>query len=442
MLATSLRAAVSAALLVAATLQPAHAQTALPPTGSLPNGVNYEVRPDPAAPAAAVALWFRAPAGGFAAGGVASLSRLAAATVAGSAPITGTPLGRLVDRFGGRVSVAAYPDSVAVTALVPADRVAETVRAMTADYFAPVVTADGFQLAERDVGEELLLRSYDPADAIEDALGTALFGAGPLSAKAATDAYSVQALTADMVRAFAERAFRPANAILVLSGNVDASALQDVAAREGAAAGAEPASAPSVRPATGAPLRVEGHADGTGLGWIGPPITDEAAATALDFTADALFAPQTGIVQRALATRKVTVTGKFVTYRNPGVFLVTISGDDAAAALPIVERAVADARHPMTAAAFASARAGFIYRLLAQMETPSELADTYGWYAVEGNAGYAPSEAGLHGRYFGVTGKLTPAGVAQTVSRYLGPAPVIVTMVKAKPAPANPGKRT
>ena len=441
MLATSLRAAVSAALLVSALASPAPAQENPPPTGSLPSGVSYELRPDPGAPAAAVALWFRAPASGFDAG-LPYLSRLSAATVAGSAPITGTPLGRLVDRFGGRVSVAAYPDSGAVTALVPPDRAAETVRAMTADYFAPVVTPDGFALAERDVSEELLVRSYDPADAIEDLLGTALFGAGPLPAKPATDLSSIRALTADTVRAFAERAFRPGNAILVLSGNVDSSVLHEVAARDGATAGAEPAFAQPLRPAPATPFRFEGHADGTGLGWIGPPITDEASATALDFVADALFAPQAGIVQRALAQRKVTVTGKFVTYRNPGVFLVTVSGDDAAAALPIVERAVADARKPMTAAAFASARAGFIYRLLAQMETPSELADTYGWYAVEGNPAYAPSEAGLHGRYFGVAGKLTPAGVARAVSRYLGPAPAVVTLVKAMPAPATPGKRT
>lgn len=442
MLRTSLRAAVSAALLVSAGLLPAQAQESRPPTGSLPSGVSYEVRPDPAAAAAAVALWFRAPAGGFGATTVPGLSRLAATTVAGSAPITGTSLGRLVDRFGGRVSVSAYPDSVAVTALVPPDRVAETVRAMTADYFAPVVTPEGLQLAQRDVGEEVLLRSYDPTDAIEDALGTALFASGPLHDGMLAARPGIAGATAEGVRGFAERAFRPANAILVLSGNVDASALQGVAVRDGAGTGPEPAVLQTARTGAPTPTRVEGNAEGTGLGWIGPPIADESAATALDFAADALFAPNTGIVQRALAGRKVTVTGKFVTYRNPGVFLVTISGDDAATALPIVERAVTDARRPMAPAAFASARAGFVYRLLSEMETPSELADTFGWYAVEGNPAYAPAEAGLHSRYFGIAGKLTPAGVAQAVAHYLGTAPAIVTLVKSKPASPTPAKRT
>ncbi|MDQ2992039.1 MAG: hypothetical protein M3R30_04370, partial [Candidatus Eremiobacteraeota bacterium] len=52
-----LRAAVSAALLVCL--------GAAAPTGTLPSGVVYELRPDPAQSAAAVALWYRAPAGGF-----------------------------------------------------------------------------------------------------------------------------------------------------------------------------------------------------------------------------------------------------------------------------------------------------------------------------------------------------------------------------------------
>jgi zinc protease len=420
---------------------PAAAQSAVPASGTLPGGVVYEVRADPAASAAAVALWFRAPVGGFDAKPVAGLSRLAAATVSGSAPITGTPLGRLVERYGGRISVAAYPNSVAVTALVPADRVAPVVRAMTAGYFAPVVTADGLQLARADVIEDARFRSYEPADAIEDALGAALFATGPLHDGTIGTEQGLSGVSLERVRAFAERAFRPSNAILVLTGNVDPAVLSNVAVRQGAQPGAEPAAAQEPRSAGSAPLTRPGNAQGTGLGWVGPPIADEAAATALDFAADALFAPKTGTAQRALGSLKATVTGKFVTYRNPGVFLVTISGDDAAAARPLVERAVADAAKPMDAAAFQAARAGFVYRLLGDMETPSELADTYGWYAVEGGASYAPAEGGAQGRYFAVASSLTPSAVARTVARYLGTPPAVVTLVK--PAQTPPAlKRT
>ena len=436
---TGLRAAVSAALLVCGVASAAVAQDSGSATGTLPGGVMYELRPDRAQSAAAVALWYRAPAGGFDAPAAPGLSRLAAATVSASAPISGTSLAQLVERFGGRLSVAAYPDSVAITALVPPDRVALTVRAMTADFFAPVVTAPGFAVAQRDVGEDALLRSVEP-DAIEDALGAALFASGPLHDGTIATA-KLADVTVERVRAFAERAFRPANAILVLAGNVDAAALGSVAARSGdSAATAEPAAAsvPAERTAGTEPLRRTGIVSGTGLGWLGPSIADERAATALDFLADVLFAPKTGTVAKALGSRKATVTGKFVTFHDPGVFLVTIMGDDSAAARPIVEKAVAAAATPMSPGAFDAARAAFVYRLLAAMESPADLADTYGWYTVEGNAAYAPAEGGLGGRYFSLAATLTPAIVAQAAARYLGGAPAVVTFAKRAPPPKTP----
>jgi predicted Zn-dependent peptidase len=89
----------------------------------------------------------------------------------------------------------------------------------------------------------------------------------------------------------------------------------------------------------------------------------------------------------------------------------------------------------MAPEAFAAARAGFVYRLLAAMNTPAEVADTYGWYAVEGDPAYAPAEGGLQGRYFSLAAALTPADVAQAAARYLGVPPAVVTFAKRPPSP-------
>jgi predicted Zn-dependent peptidase len=417
----------------------ANAQTPMPSTGMLPGGVAYELRADPAQSTAAIALWYRAPAGGFDATPTPGLSRLAATTVAASTPITGTPLSALVGRFGGQLIVDAYPDSVAITAVVPPDQVAATLRAMTGDYFAPVVTAAGLQAGVVDTAENALLRSVN-TDAIEDALGAALFSGGPLHDGTIGTRDELAGAKLERVRAFAERAFRPANAILILTGNVDMSALASVANRAGPAGdpAPEPGAVQSPRPAP-ATRRLDGNVAGTGLAWIGPPIADEAGATTMDFVADALFAPRTGAVAKALGNRKADVTGKFVTYRNPGVFLVTISGDDAVAARPIVERTIAEAGKPMPPAAFAAARAAFVYHLLADMDTPPAVADTYGWYAVEGNAAYAPAEGGTQGRYFRLVSALTPAGVARTAAKYLGAPPAVVILTVPPPADQKVG---
>jgi len=432
------RAAIIAALLVCGGAR-ANAQTLMPPTGTLPGGVAYELRPDPGQSAAAIALWYRAPSGGFDATPTPGLSRLAATTVAASTPITGTTFSELVDRFGGRLIVEAYPDSVAITALVPSDRVAATLRAMTADYFAPVVTAAGLQAGLVDTDEDAILRSYE-ADAIEDALGAALFAGGPLHDGTIGTHDALAETKLDRVRAFAERAFRPANAILILTGNVDAGALASVVSRVGPAGDAapEPGAVQSARPAPVA-RRIDANISGTGLAWIGPPIADEAIATTMDFLADALFAPKTGAVAKALGSRKATVTGKFVTYRDPGVFLVTISGEDATAVLPLVEQTIAAAAKPLAPPAFTAARSAFVYHLLDDMDTPSGVADTYGWYAVEGNAAYAPAEGGTQGRYFRLVAALTPAGVARTAAKYLGTAPAVVTLNRVRPADTKAG---
>jgi predicted Zn-dependent peptidase len=148
----------------------------------------------------------------------------------------------------------------------------------------------------------------------------------------------------------------------------------------------------------------------------------------MDFLADALFAPKSGAIAKALGTRKASVTGKFVTYHNPGIFLVTISGEDAAAARPIVDQTIAAVTRPLPTGAFIAARAAFVYHLLQQTDSPSDVAGTYGWYAIEGDPLYAPAEGGMQGRYFRLVADLTPASVARAAAKYLGPPPAVVTL--------------
>ena len=74
--------------------------------------------------------------------------------------------------------------------------------------------------------------------------------------------------------------------------------------------------------------RIAGAIDGLGLAWIGPPISDQKAATALDFVADYLFREQTGVVVKALDAKPsdALVVGQFITLHDPGIMVVTIGG--------------------------------------------------------------------------------------------------------------------
>jgi zinc protease len=429
------RAAATAALafltvVPAGAAAPVHGTTLT--SGVLAGGGQYVFSRTDVAPVAAIALWYRAPDSGFDTTGVPGLGRLAAATVAGSAPITGTPLGRYISDLGGRIAISAYPDSVAISTLVPAENAASVVHALTVSFFAPVVSADGLKLAQRDVGEEALFRQFNAEQTIDDELDGALFSDGPARFPSLGTSVDVSKISLDQVKSYAERAFRPANAVLVVTGAVDTSVLADaVPGRTDAPAQPEPPLAAHLVPQP-QPVSADGVEAGQGLGWVGPSIRDEREATALDFIADYLFRGDSGVVQRLIGPTKSSVSGKFVTYHDPGVLLVTISGGDVAASRKIVDDALMSVRKPLDKATFAAARQAFEYHMLSDIQTPGGLADTLGWYTVEGNPGYAPGAAGMDGGYFAVADSLSPAFVAATVNKYLSRPGALVAVAPPK----------
>jgi predicted Zn-dependent peptidase len=412
------RAALLGAALVLSSIG-AGGDAGAPANGSLPGGGTYLIRPGGGADVAAVALWYRAPAGGFGTDAVPALGRLAASAVAASRPVTGTSLSQFARQIGGRLTINAYPESIAVSLVVPAARASDAVQALTRSYFAPVMTDLGLTLARRSVVEDGAIRSFDSGAVITDAIYATLFASGPAKIPPFGTSSSYANVPIDVVRAFAERAFRPGNALLIVTGAVDSSVVTAaLPGREDAPPNAE-TPAPETLAGVRGPVQARGVEAGFGLGWAGPPISDEREATAFDFIADYLFYPDTGVVQKAVRNTGSSVVGTFVTYHNPGVFLLTASGGDQAAVHAAVDAGLLAIRHPLDAAAFAAARHQFIYHILSDDETASALADTYGWYSVEGNPGYAPGEGGAAGRYLAAANALTPEFVAATAAKYL-----------------------
>lgn len=399
------------------------------------------------APVAAVELWYRAPSVGFGPKPVPSLARVAAQTVAGSKPIVGDTLGEAVSKVGGKLAITAYGDSVSISALVPADAARAIVKAMTIAYFSPVVTDAGYKAAAGDVATDALFASFDPQAIVRDAVFAQLFADGPQHYPSLGAAKDVGSIPVESVRAFAERAFRAQNAVLVISGAVDSSVAS--AASTGRLSGSTPDTAPSAEPpaasevaAASPPVTKPFEEPGGGYAWIGPPIADERSATAMDFIADYLFRPGGGTVAREVAALfpDAQVTGQFVTLHDPGVLFVSFSGAPVEKLADAVDRGVASIRKPLEPAQFSRAVEAFEYHLLSDLQTPSELADNFGWYAVEGNLSYAPGANGAGGAYFSAAASLTPAFVSQVAQKYLARPSAGVSLVpqpKATPAKAG-----
>ncbi|MBV8424457.1 MAG: insulinase family protein [Candidatus Eremiobacteraeota bacterium] len=400
---------------------------------ALPGGGTGIVRPLSGAPLAAVELWFRAPSIGFEADPQPGVANLAALAIAASEPLTGTPLATVVNQTGGRFSISVYPQTVEISALVPASEAGRVLRTMTAVYFTPVLTQNGLTQAQGEVRANARLRDIaSPDETLRDALFAALFGSGP-DHFSPTDAANVAALKLDDLRAFATRAFRASNCTIVLTGAVDVQLARS--AVEGRGEGGAPEQLLDARNAlAGASptLTRPGPVPGFGYAWPGPSIKDERAATALDFVADYLFNPDTGVVTHQLDGVDANVDAQYVTYYDPGVFYVEATGTQADGARNKIQAALEAMRKPLDAKTFDEARKQFEYHVVSDVSTPLTLADNFGWYASEGNAAYAPGADLDGGHYINSIRGLTPQLVAETVNKFLSASPATASLDTSK----------
>jgi zinc protease len=403
-------------------------------SGTLTDGAAYSLRPVGGLPVATIALWFRTPAASFNDAAQPGLSRVAAAAVAASKPVTGTSLADFIDGIGGQLTIDVSPENIAVSAMVPADQAAAAIQALTRAYFVPVLTDAGLLAAKSEENDAAQVHASSPGAGIESALYGSLFAEASSIYSTIGTPGSIDGMKLDQVRAFAERAFRAPNAVVVASGDVDEAIFASVIPGRERAVTDEGNARPAQVVAAPAPVALTGSTPGFGLAWAGPRISDERAATALDFVADYLFAPGSGLVQRAAESSGSDIVGTFVTFRDPGVFMVTATGGDITAARNAVDSGLRALQRPLAPAVFARAQRAFTYRTLSEVQTPGELAASYGWYAVEGDSAYAPGVDGARGRYLAALAALTPKFVAATVAKYLGPTGATVSVTPAKVA--------
>jgi len=386
---------------------------------SLPYGSQLIVRRDANVASVAVELWFRAPSIGFDAP-TPGLSRYVATAIAASKVAGGQSLSQTVKSVGGRLGIGAYPDTVSVSASVPSGAESRIIKVMTSAYFTPALSAEGMRSALRDVVVAGTQKRFDVDETLRDGVFGLIFPAGAFHySTLPPNAAALGHVTPDALRAFAARVFRSSNAVLAVAGNTHANI---PAAISGGRTDGQSMEAPIDATPVAAPVSSSATfaEDAVGLGWVGPPIADTKAATALDFIADYLFRTQTGAVSGPVedSSPDTFLTGQFITLHNPGVLLVEIAGKKRDEVRSTVLAAVQKMRTPLGATEFSAARSAFEYHILADSQTPLTQADNFGWYTVEGDGLSAPSDEGL--RYVQTAQALDPTFVAQVAQRYLG----------------------
>lgn len=412
------RALAAGLMLGAASLAPihAHASDQSGQGGTLPHGGSYIIYRNPTIGAAAIDLWFRAPGAGYD-NSSPGISRLAATAVAAAPLESGKSLATFVRSLGGRLTINVYPDIVGVGVIVPADSARRAVAAITSAYFAPSIDDNALKTAQRDLAVLGVQKRYSSDEVLHDQLFARIFSDG--SAHFPPIPSTVPEITKiplAQVTSFAKRAFRSGNATLTLTGNVDPNSVAAVTAGSGGNPDApiDSTLASSPQPVSVVPATV----GGIGMAWVGPAIADEKTATAMDFLADYLFRDETGLVNKGLDPASGNyVSGQFITLHHPGVMLVTIGGKKSSEVQQRVTDALTKLQQPLDSATFAAAREAFLYHLASDTQLPEEQADNLGWYASEGNPGYAPSDP--QSSYWTIARALDPGFVASVVRQYL-----------------------
>lgn len=411
---------------------------ALTPTQTqLPDGLTLITRKATASPTAALEIWIKCPANGYGAPrpGLARLTALALVEQKSG----GSSLRDEAKKSGAQIAISVYQESTEVAILAPAYLSPALLERLVNQVLHPHLDQAAFEAARQRLAAQQVA-SVDMVDQVlRDSLFAHIFASGPLHDSTYGDPKTLTGLGLGDISSFAERAYVPANEIVVAVGDVDGS---DVAKRVGAAA---PAAAPAqsmpestVATFSDAPLALNRDSiseSGVAIGWVGPPIQDERAATAMDFLSDYLTHPTQGVVTKAvnLASADTLFGGQFVTLRNPGIFYVTASGEklDPTIVSGTIRDAMRNAlRGPLSEAEFQRARAVFISHLLRDMQTSQGLADNYGWYFAQGALGYSPSatDTALSGVYFQQVAALTSDYVYSIARRYLLATPAVILL--------------
>ncbi len=405
----------------------------IPTTGSLPHGGNYVLYRDQTVPAAAIDVWFRAPGAGYdnASPGIARIAATAAATATLE---SGKSLYALVRSVGGQLTINVYPDIIGVSAIVPSNAGRRVIAAMSAAYFSPAIDDTSLKTARKDAAVLSVARRYSSDDLLHDALFAQIFSSGPNHYPPLPDTVAdITKISLTDVKSFAKRAFRSANATMSLAGNVDPGWITAVTSGTPGSADAPVQSTVANAPAS---TSITGNVAGVGIAWTGPAISDERAATAMDFIADYLFRDETGTVTKSITLQSGNyINGQFITLHNPGVMLVTIGGDKPGNLKQTVLNAVAALANPLDAKTFAAARAAFIYHLAVDTQLPIEQADNLGWYAAEGNGAYAPSDPSSS--YWQHANDLDAAYVASVVKQYLSH-PIVIQLTASPASKESP----
>lgn len=189
---------------------------------TLPNGMTLIVKPDRRAPTAVHMLWVRVGAMDEVDGTTGVAHVLEHMMFKGTRRLKPGEFSRRVAALGGRENAFTGQDYTGYFQQIPASRLAEVMR-LEADRFAHNQWSDAeFRKELEVVKEERRMRTEDnPRALLFEALNAAIFQAAPYRRPVVGWMSDLEAMTPADARDFYRRWYTPANAAVVVAGDVD-----------------------------------------------------------------------------------------------------------------------------------------------------------------------------------------------------------------------------
>jgi zinc protease len=209
----------------------ASAQTAPEVTRfTLANGLTVIVKPDRRAPTAVQMLWVRVGAMDEVDGTSGVAHALEHMMFKGTAKLAPGEFSRRVAALGGRENAFTSRDYTGFYQQIPSQRL-EDVMQLEADRFQGNQWSDAEFAKEIEVvKEERRMRTEDsPRATLYESLSAAVFAASPYRRPIVGWMSDLDSMTADDVRAFYRRWYVPANAAVVIAGDVDVAQVRQLA---------------------------------------------------------------------------------------------------------------------------------------------------------------------------------------------------------------------
>jgi zinc protease len=227
---------------------------------SLPNGMTLIVRPDHRAPTAVHMLWVRVGSMDEVDGTSGVAHVLEHMMFKGTPTVKAGDFSRQVAALGGRENAFTSKDYTGFYQQIPANRL-EQVMQLEADRFAHNQWSDEeFRKELEVVKEERRLRTEDnPHARLSEAMNAVAYTASPYRRPIVGWMSDLEALTPDDARAFYQRWYTPANAAVVVAGDVEPDAVYALAQKYygGIAGHALPERKPRVEPEQGGMRRLD-----------------------------------------------------------------------------------------------------------------------------------------------------------------------------------------